>query len=92
MDDIINIKKTEDANMKNVRTGYLRENKQAEKRITLVRGKGGFFWISMRQEGKTIKHEHLFSESVFKTIYEAQQFLSKWNKVHYSNPIEKIFA
>lgn len=77
--------------MKATRTGYLRENGK-EEIITLVRGKGGFFWIKMRQVEKVIRHEHLFYGSVFKNIYEAQEFLSKWNKVHYSNPIEKLFA
>lgn len=78
--------------MKEVRTGYLKENNEPEQIINLVRGKGGFFWIKKTQVEKTIKSEHLFSESVFKNIYEAKQFLSKWNKIHYSNPIDKIFA
>lgn len=78
--------------MKETRTGYLRENKNPEQMISLVRGKGGFFWIKKTQIGTTIKAEHLFSDSVFKNIYEAQQFLSKWNKIHYSNPIDKLFA
>jgi hypothetical protein len=77
--------------MKATRTSYLRENGK-EEMITLVRGKGGFFWIKMTQVERVIKKEHLFSESVFKNIHEAKEFLSKWNKLHYSNPIEKIFA
>jgi hypothetical protein len=78
--------------MKNVRTGYLKENNETEKKITLVRGKCGFFWISMKQEGTIIKHTHLFSDSVFNTIYDAQEFLKKWNNIYQGKPIEKIFA